>query len=104
MHHSKASSAPHLPADVLEHHIFAQLSLSGFLCARMVCQQWRNVGTGSLLKKTTTINKRAVLQSLFKEGESLEFLQWFADYLQFPVWRNNDDVYLMSSAAKGSMS
>jgi hypothetical protein len=74
-----------VPADVLEHHLFSQLPLFSRVCATLVCHKWRKII--AKMPRTYEEDQHGILDSLFKEGPSIEYLLWFERALKYPLWR-----------------
>jgi hypothetical protein len=80
----QTGTTQHLSADVLAHCVFSLLPLSSLVSVSMVCRKWRNIASSRVTITKTQANKTAILRSLFEDGASIQFLQWFRLYLQYP--------------------
>src|SRR5690349_5929504 len=94
-----------LPADVLEHHIFSYLSVASLISCSMVCQSWNKIISsrllrGSAFKMGAKTRQQLCHECLYKEGVSIEFLQWFERWLGYP---SHPSVALIALAAKGDV-
>src|SRR6266540_411587 len=96
-------SVQHVPADVVQHHIFSLLSLSSLISTSMVCRKWRAIASNYHLV-TKIKSQKQILLSLFEDGTSIEFLQWFEQRLGYPLFNdnNNNIMKCISLAAEGS--
>lgn len=72
----------HLPADVLEHHIFSLLSVYSLVVVSMVCRRWRSRAPHRVGMTTSTQN--TIVRLLFEDGASVELFRWFEQHLHFP--------------------
>lgn len=94
-----------IPVDVLEQHIIlALLSWSDLIACQLVCQRLRKLASRVLAsrKKTQEVRSKegklfldlpkhrqqqvVILKSMFEEGVPIESMQWFQQYLRYPVF------------------
>jgi hypothetical protein len=76
-----------LPLDVLEFHVFPLLPPPSMLSFGMVCRRWQNIAARRSLSGSSSSSKRSgqtLLEKIYKEGISVEFLEWFERHLGYP--------------------
>ncbi len=91
-----------VPLDVLEHHIFANLSPSSLVCCALTCLHLRKA-----LKEKGEHLQEVVLDDIFRTA-SFSFLVFFQKTLKYPTIFDNDGGYnvkvlpgCIKSAAEG---
>jgi hypothetical protein len=75
-----------LPPDVLEHHVLPFLPSPSLVSLSMVGKTWQNIASRRFHNPFTSGKRhgRAQLESMYKEGLSVEFLAWFEEHLRYP--------------------
>ncbi len=69
------------PSDILEHHIFAELSQPNLVSCSLACFRFHTIIKRSRFKSTLTL--RSVLEKIYFYGY-LELLKWFQRVLAYP--------------------
>jgi hypothetical protein len=83
-----------VPADV---GTFASLPLMTVVTLSLVSRRCRKL----MINPTKSIDKTAVLASLYSGGASVELLEWFQQHLQCPIFKNIGSNHWVALAAAG---
>jgi hypothetical protein len=94
----KKNRAQALPVDVLQYHIFSILSGTSLVSASMVCRMWRKN-----IPPNSKQSREALLLSLFNDGASFKFCEWFEKRLGYPVWTSSRFVRGCAQLAAAGM-
>jgi hypothetical protein len=84
---------PNLTIDVVEHILFPMLCPSTVVSCIMVCRQWRKLSLRCNQLPENNRSQQAMFISLFRDGVSVEFLEWFSQTLKFPL-RDPDSEFV----------
>jgi hypothetical protein len=89
-----------LSADVIEHKLFSFLPASSLISASMVCRQWRSI-VSRKPPCSSIENEPRLLESLYKDGVAVVFLEWFEKHLRYPIPSAARNPEALAAAAEG---
>ncbi len=73
-----------IPFDVLEQHIFIDLSPSSLMACSLVCSQFRKLSSRRLSQLPKgNLHQHSILQDIFRNGWA-NLLSWFQAHLRYP--------------------
>ena len=77
-----------IPREVYQQHILCLLPACSVVACCMVDKYLRNRSSCLLVPKNDEQQgkQRAILNSLFEAGVSIDFMEWFQKYLRYPVF------------------
>ena len=92
-----------LPNDVLKFYLFPLLSPAALWVSSLVCRKWYTFVKDIPARRVPLKQKHAII-SLYRDGISVEFLEWFERHLRFPIRSLPKHILedCMGHAAQGS--